>query len=90
MELKVTIETWAKESWYIAKCQELDFVAQGRTMEEAKSNLREVVEIQFEEMKEMGTLNDYLQECGFKFENDIAVPLSEMVSFEKQAIQING
>ena len=90
MELKITIETWARESWYIAKCPELDFVAQGRTMEEAKRNLREVVEIQFEEMREMGTLDEYLQECGFKFENDIAIPLSEMVGFEKQAIQING
>jgi len=89
MKLKMTIEIWAKESWYIAKCPELDFISQGRTPEEAKTNLREVVEIQFEEMTEMGTLDEYLQECGYKFENDIAVPISEMVGFEKQAIQIN-
>lgn len=29
MELKMTIETWSKGAWYIAKCPELDFVSQG-------------------------------------------------------------
>jgi predicted RNase H-like HicB family nuclease len=88
MELKMTIETWAKGSWYIAKCPELDFVSQGESPEEAKRNLLEVVEIQFEEMNEMGTLDEYLQECGYKFENGNAIPMSEMVGFEKQAFQI--
>ena len=90
MELKMTIETWAKGSWYIAKCPELDFVSQGETPEEAKRNLLEVVEIQFEEMTEMGTLDEYLQECGYKFENDIAIQMSEMVGFEKQAIHVRA
>jgi predicted RNase H-like HicB family nuclease len=44
MKLKMTIEIWEKGSWYIAKCPELDFVAQGRSVEEAKRNLIEVVE----------------------------------------------
>ena len=89
MKLKMTIEIWEKGSWYIAKCPELDFVAQGRNVEEAKKNLIEVVEIQFEEMTEMGTLDEYLQECGYTLEDDIAVPLSQMVGFEIQAIQIS-
>ena len=90
MKLKMTIETWAKGSWYIAKCPELDFVSQGESPEEAKRNLLEVVEIQFEEMREMGTLDEYLQECGYKFENGLATPMSEMVGFEKQAVQIRA
>ncbi len=88
MELKITIETWAKGSWYIAKCVELDFVSQGRNPEEAKRNLLEVVDIQFEEMNEMGTLDEYLQECGYKLENGTAIPMTEMVGFHKQAIEI--
>ncbi len=88
MKLKMTIETWAKGSRYIAKCPELDFVSQGESPEEAKRNLLEVVEIQFEEMNEMGTLDEYLQECGYKFENGNAIPMSEMGGFEKQAFQI--
>lgn len=64
MKLKMTIETWEKGMVFIAKCPELDFVSQGRSAEEAKRNLLEVVQIQFEEMKEMGTLDEYLQEGG--------------------------
>jgi predicted RNase H-like HicB family nuclease len=90
MKVKMTIEIWSKGQWYIAKCPELDFISQGRDPEEAKRNLLEVVEIQFEEMREAGTFDDYLQECGYKFEEDMAVPLSEMIAFEKQAIHIGG
>jgi len=64
MKLKATIELWQKGKWCIAKMPELDFVAQGRTIEEAKKNLTEVVNIQFAEMKEMGSFEDYLAECG--------------------------
>ncbi|HLA00650.1 MAG TPA: hypothetical protein VJZ24_03315 [Thermodesulfovibrionales bacterium] len=59
MKLKATIELWQKGKWCIAKIPELDFVAQGKTIEEAKTNLIEVVRIQFAEMKEMGTLHAY-------------------------------
>ena len=55
MKLQATIELWQKGKWCIAKIPELDFVAQGRTIDEAKANLNEVVKIQFAEMKEMGT-----------------------------------
>ena len=82
MELKMTIEVWEKGTWYIAKSPELDFVSHGESPEEARINLLEVVEIQFEEMSELGTLEDYLQECGYKLEDDIAIPMSEMIGFE--------
>ena len=90
MNLKMTIETWKKGSWYIAKCPELDFVSQGKNPEEAKQNLLEVVEIQFEEMNEMGTLEEYLQECGYRLENGNAIPMTEMVGFQKQALEIRA
>ena len=90
MNLRMTIETWEKGSWYIAKCPELDFVSQGKTPEEAKRNLIEAVEIQFEEMKEIGTLDEYLQECGYKLENGNAIPMIEMVGFQKQAFEVRA
>ena len=59
-------------NWFLARTPELDFISQGRTREEAKKNLLEVARIQFREIKEMGTLEDYLLECGFETkENDI-------------------
>ena len=60
MELSITIEIRKKGNWYVARTPELDFISQGRTREEAKKNLLEVARIQFTEMKEMGTLEDYL------------------------------
>ncbi len=60
-----TIQIWKKPNWYLAKCPELDFIAQGKTKDEAEKNLREVIEIQFEEMIESGTFFDYLEEYSY-------------------------
>ena len=87
MKINATIELWQRGKWFIAKIPELDFVAQGRTIEEAKSNLSEVVRIQFAEMKEMGTFEDYLAECGFTIKDDIIEPENEVIGFEKQMLQ---
>lgn len=88
MQLQMTIEVWQKGDWFIAKCPELDFVAQGRTREEARDNLIEVVEIQFEEMRDLGTLDEYLAECGYERKNDLFIPDNEMVGFEKISLQV--
>ena len=63
-------------------------MAQGRDVEDAKRNLLEVMEIQFEEMSELGTLEDYLQECGYTLRDNTAISLSEMVAFERRAVQV--
>ena len=88
MQLQLTTEIWKKDSWFVVKCRELDFVTQGVTIEESKKNLLEVIDIQFEEMVETGTLHDYLAECGYSIKNDIAVSRNEMVGFEKYAVQV--
>lgn len=88
MRLKATIELWQKGKWCIAKVPELDFIAQGKTIEEAKENLSEVIRIQFAEMKEMGTLEDYLAECGFIVRDDSVEPENEIIGFEKQVLQV--
>jgi len=79
MELNLTIELWKKGKWYVAKSPELDFISKETTPEEAKKNLREVIEIQFQEMEGIGTLKEYLSECGFDFENDTIVPKTEII-----------
>ncbi len=73
-ELNITIEIWRKGNTYLASSPELDFISQGATFEDAKKNLLEVIEIQFEEMTEMGTLDDYLLECGFLVEGNNSCP----------------
>ncbi len=88
MQLKAIIELWQKGKWYIARLPELDFAAQGKTVDEAKKNLIEVINIQFAEMKEMGTLEDYLSECGFIVKDDTVEPVNEIIGFEKQVLQV--
>ncbi len=88
MKLKATIELWQKGKWCIAKIPELDFIAQGRTIEEAKKNLNEVISIQLTEMKDMGTLEDYMAECGFIIKGDTIEPENEIIGFEKQILQV--
>ena len=88
MELNITIEVWQKKSWFVAKCPELDFISQGKTRDEAKKNLLEVIQIQFEEMSEMGTLDDYLTECGYEKKNETFIPKPEMVGLEKHSVHV--
>ncbi len=88
MRLNITIELWQKGSWYIAKSPELDFIAQGRTAEKAKNNLLEVIKIQFHEMEEIGTLKDYLTECGFEIKDDTIVPMNDIIGFERVTLQV--
>lgn len=88
MKLELTIEVWKKGNWYLARAPELDFVSQGKTPEEARKNLLEVIRIQFKEMKEMGTLEEYLVECGFETKGDQITPQSEIMGFEKSMVSV--
>lgn len=89
MNLLLTIEILKKGDWYIARAPELDFISQGKTAEEAKKNLLEVIEIQFKEMRDMGTLDEYLSELGFEVKDDMLVSQAEIVGFEKSMVKVS-
>jgi len=40
---------WLEDDWYIAQCLEVDVASQGRSREEALDNLREALELYFED-----------------------------------------
>jgi predicted RNase H-like HicB family nuclease len=88
MDISITIEVWQKGKWFITKCPELDFISQGKTREEAKNNLLEVIQIQFEEMSQIGTLDEYLTECGYEKQNNKIIPKTEMIGFEKYSLRV--
>ncbi len=83
MDITFNVEIVKKGKWYIARAPELDFVTQGATADEARKNILELVEIQFEEMKEMGTLEDYLEECGFTHKEK-----PEFIGIERREMRI--
>lgn len=45
---KFTAVIVKEEGWYVAHCIELGVVSQGKTIEEAQANLKEVVELYLE------------------------------------------
>ena len=55
-----TLEMWKEGGMFTSYCPELDVASCGHTPEEAKRNLREVIEIQLEETAKLGTLKDFL------------------------------
>jgi len=84
--LKITIEFWSEGNLYLARSPELDMVAQGNSLEEAKKNLLEVIEVQFEEMKELGTLDECLLEAGYKSKDEIVESEKEIIGFDKSFV----
>lgn len=89
MNLELTFEIWKKANWYIARCPELDFVSQGTSPEDARRNLQEVIQIQFEEMSALGAWEDYLLECGYTLASGTFVPQMEMIGSEKSMFQVH-
>ncbi len=49
MERTFTASVWREESWFVAQCLEVDVASQGQSEEQALANLREALELHFEE-----------------------------------------
>lgn len=52
MKRRFTAVINKEDNWYVAHCVELDVVSQGKTIEEAKANLKEAVELYLESFGE--------------------------------------
>jgi predicted RNase H-like HicB family nuclease len=48
MPMKFTAVISKEKNWYVAHCIEIGVVSQGKTIDQAKSNLREAVELYIE------------------------------------------
>ena len=48
MRRQLTAIIEREENWYVALCPELDIASQGTTVEKARDNLREALELFFE------------------------------------------
>jgi len=49
MIVKITAIIQKEEDWYVAKCAENNVASQGKTIEEAISNLTEAVQLYYED-----------------------------------------
>ena len=55
-----------EETTYVAHCPELDVSSCGKTLDDARQNLKTAVRLFLEEAEKLGTVEDILRECNFK------------------------
>jgi predicted RNase H-like HicB family nuclease len=65
MYLPLKIEIFKEGDVFVAVSPELNVSSFGDTVEEARGSLREAVDAFIEECREMGTLDEVLEEAGF-------------------------
>lgn len=51
MSIKVTVMVQKEENWYVAKCLDNNVASQGKTIEESLNNLKEALELYYENEK---------------------------------------
>ena len=70
MNISVRLEIFKEGDVYVALSPELDLSSFGDTIEEAKASFKEAFEAFIEECREIGTLEDVLEESGFAKSGD--------------------
>ena len=65
MEISVRLEIFKEGDVYVALSPDLNVSSFGENIEDAKNSFREALEAFIEECREMGTLEEVLEESGF-------------------------
>ncbi|HEX7319349.1 MAG TPA: hypothetical protein VF399_03200 [bacterium] len=88
----VSEQIWKEGKMYTAYCPELEVASCGKTVAQAQKNLREALEIFFEETSKLGTLNDLLEEAGYDpaAKDAILIRRCEIVEFETLSLPIKS
>ncbi len=79
-----------KGGMFTSYCPELDIASCCHTADEAKKNLKEVLEIQLEETAKLGTLNDFFAEAGYAIEGEVLKIEKKIVGFEELSISVGA
>jgi len=56
MKFYITVVIQQEDSWYVAKCLENDVASQGKTIDEALDNLKEALELYYEDSDQVPVL----------------------------------
>ena len=72
--ISFAVQVWKEGKAYVAYAPDLDVSSCGDSVREAKSRLREAVELFLQEAARMGTLAEILSEAGFEKRGTIFRP----------------
>ena len=86
----VSEQIWKEGNMYSSYCPELDVASCGKTVKEARKNLREAIEIFIEETKKLGTLDDLLEEAGYDLssKDEVLIKRKEIIEFDTLQISL--
>jgi predicted RNase H-like HicB family nuclease len=87
MHIEYTVQVWKEGTQYIAHAMPLDVVSSGPTPEGAKNALKEAVHLFIDTVKEMGTLDEVLNECGYESKGNKWVS-PPWIAIERQSMAI--
>ncbi len=89
MRLHLTEEIWKEGGMYVSYCPELDIASCGKTIGQAKKNLKEAILINVQETKKMGTFHKFLGDAGFDLtEGDDLTLRKKIVAFQPFKIAV--
>jgi predicted RNase H-like HicB family nuclease len=87
MDIEYTVQVWKEGNQFIAHAMPLDVVSSGPTPEDAKNAVKEAVHLFLDTVKEMGTLEEVLSECGYEVSGNKWVS-PPWVAVERQSMAI--
>ena len=67
MNIDYTVQIWREGEQYIAHAMPVDVMSFGPSAEDARKALKEAVHLFMETVQDMGTMEEVLDECGYKF-----------------------
>jgi len=69
MDLEYTVYIWQEGDQFVAHAMPLNVMSSGKTVDEARKALDEAVRLFLKTAEDMGTLEEVLEECGYKFKD---------------------
>lgn len=87
MNVETTVHVWEEDGQFVAHAMPLDVMSCGPTVEAARQAVDEAVRAFLATAKEMGTLGEILEECGYRPKKDKWIgPV--FVAFERHAFAV--
>ena len=83
-EIEFNTQVWQEGEMYVGYIPQLDLSSCGRTVEEAKKNIRAAVKLFFAGAEKLGTTNQILEEAGFVEDDRWKAP--ELIAFERMRL----
>ncbi|MDF5732072.1 MAG: hypothetical protein PUP92_29740 [Rhizonema sp. PD38] len=87
MHIDYTVQIWKEDSQFVAHAMPIDVMSSGQTPEEARIALDEAVNLFLVTAGDMGTLEEILQETGYKLQNGNWVS-PDWVAIERHSVTV--